>query len=216
MNNTPTTQVGELSSEHLRLPKIISDGDVRAAAAVLRQYYGARYPRVGETTEAYMGAWFDEFDPSGTRAEHPNEFTADDLVAVALLNTPINLTAGKMIRFDLRDEINTLLSQIPTNVALWEVNQPIDRTWPAWQLETLLLTKVKHIGLTRASKLIARKRPLLVFCQFFVGTKDTEKPALWTRKPAQRTRHHVHRTSTHVISECVTRYELPVKSTSRP
>jgi len=55
-----------------------------------------------------------------------------------------------------------------------------------------------------------------VFCQFFVGTKDTEKPALWTRKPAQRTRHHVHRTSTHVISECVTRYELPVKSTSRP
>lgn len=108
-----------------------------------------------------MGAWFDEFDPSGTRAEHPNEFTADDLVAVALLNTPINLTAGKMIRFDLRDEINALLSQIPTNVALWEVDQPIDRAWPAWQLETLLLTKVKHIGLTRASKLIARKRPLL-------------------------------------------------------
>ena len=84
----------------------------------------------------------------------------------------------------------------------------------AWSETAVILLISSGIPLPVPNDASAAEAP--VFCQFFVGTKDTEKPALWTRKPAQRTRHHVHRTSTHVISECVTRYELPVKSTSRP
>lgn len=148
------------SSEYLRLPAVIAGGDTDHARRLLRKYYGSRYPVAGEQPSTFTGAWFDEFDPSGTRDTHPNEFTGDDLVSLVLLNTPIGAKAGREILFERKEEISVLLSQIPTDVDLWNVSDPVDRSWPAWKLENLL-REVNSIGLTKASKLIARKRPRL-------------------------------------------------------
>lgn len=150
----------KLDSSSFRLPNVVARRDVQAAAKDLRIYYGARYRRDGEASRVFTGAWFDEFDPSGTRDQFPDEFTPDDLVAVSLLNTPIKMVSQQSLLVDLKEEISQLLAQLPLNVSLWEVQGPVDSAWEAWKLEDLLCD-VPEINVTRASKLIARKRPML-------------------------------------------------------
>lgn len=149
----------------LNLPELIKNRDVDGAVKVLRRYYGSCYP-VGDPAgqETFTGAWFDEFDPSENRDSHPNEFTADDLVSVALLNTPIGNTAAKSLLLDddLRADISALLGETSGADYIWEFDGPVDSSWSLWRLETLLTSRrVRGIGPTRASKLIARKRPHL-------------------------------------------------------
>lgn len=150
----------KLDSSSFRLPNVVERRDVQAAANDLRIYYGARYRRDGEEIRVFTGAWFDEFDPSGTRDQFPDEFTPDDLVAVSFLSTPIEMSSQQSLLVDLKEEISELLAQLPLNVSLWEVEGPVDRSWAAWRLEDLL-RRIPDIGVTRATKLIARKRPML-------------------------------------------------------
>lgn len=149
----------------LNLPVVIKDRDLAGAVEVLRTYYGARYP-VGSSAEqkSYTGAWFDEFDPSRTRSSHPNDFTSDDLVSVALLNTPIGNTAARslLLNEDLKADIGALLRETSDTDCLWGIEGPLDSSWSLWELENILRSRrVKGVGPTIASKLIARKRPHL-------------------------------------------------------
>ena len=149
----------------LKLPMLIEKWDTAGAVEVLQKYYGARYPVPGEPERTpYTGAWFDGFDPSGTRSGAPNDFTADDLVSVALLSTPNGNRAAKSLLLDegLKEEINLLLAETDRSDRIWDVEEEVEASWSLWKLETLLVSsKVKGVRVTRASKLIARKRPHL-------------------------------------------------------
>lgn len=103
---------------------LIEKRNTAGAVEVLRKYYGARYPVPGELERTtYTGAWFDGFDPSGTRSGAPNDFTADDLVSVALLSTPIGNRAAKSLLLDegLKEEINLLLAETDRSDRIWDV-----------------------------------------------------------------------------------------------
>ncbi|WP_417288627.1 DUF6308 family protein [Corynebacterium variabile] len=149
----------------LNLPALIEAWDLDGAVEVLRTYYGARYPKAGDRQPRlpYTGAWFDEFDLIGTRFDHPDEFTADDLVSVSLLNTPIKRESAEALLYDgaLRSKVSELLRKTRVSDCLWDVGVPLDSSWSLWELENLLIEKVKGVRYTRASKLIARKRPHL-------------------------------------------------------
>jgi hypothetical protein len=58
---------------------------------------------------------------------------------------------------------------------LWEAREPVDGQWAPWKSEELL-TSVRGIGVTTASKLIARKRPQLYPVNDKVG-RDLVRPA---------------------------------------
>lgn len=149
-----------MSENRVRLPEALdTKGTLDDAAGVLRKYYGNRYTMKG--TEPFTGAWFDDFDPSGTRASTPNEITADDLLSLSLLSTPVRGNAAVQILGPLKERITALLSQIPVDEKLSSYPEDVGpKDFPAWRLEDLL-REINGIGLTYASKIIARKRPHL-------------------------------------------------------
>ncbi|WP_312800835.1 DUF6308 family protein [Corynebacterium variabile] len=147
----------------LNLPEVIEKHDAGRAVASLRNYYWSRYPGDQPSEQkSYTGAWFDEFDPSGTRSSHPNEFTADDLVSVELLSVRVPGVAVRRLLLDpdFGKQITDLLERIPVGMPIWDAREPVDEDWAPWRLENLLRS-VDRIDVTTASKLIARKRPNL-------------------------------------------------------
>ena len=139
----------------ITIPHALTTDDPTAAASILRAYVGDPYP--GAT---YTGASFDDWDSTGTRAADVNVFTADDFVAIGLLSVDAGPFAARVLLRDRRDEFSQRLTAVGPDRELANEAGPIDRTWPAWRLETELLG-VRGIGLTIATKLIARKRPRL-------------------------------------------------------
>lgn len=153
-----------MAKNEFRLPAALEDGKEQEAAALLKKYYGSRYAVVTEIS-AYKvpltGAWFDDFDPSGTRGTSPDVVTADDLLSLSLLSTPVNGNAVHAILGPLSSKITALLEQIPVDETLASHHDEVTAdNFPAWRLENLL-REIHGIGLTYASKLIARKRPRL-------------------------------------------------------
>lgn len=166
----------------MNLPTLIENRNVDGAVEVLRSYYGARYPVENPAVpKHYTGAWFDEFDPSGTRGGYPNEFTAEDLVSVELLSVRVPGVAvcRLLLDSDFRRRVTELLEQIPVEIHLWEVREPIAASWAPWRLEELL-TSVPGLGVTTVSKLIARKRPLVYPVNDTV-VRDLVRPAEATK-----------------------------------
>ena len=102
----------------------------------------------------FAGSMFDSFgaNPSG-------EFTSDDFVAASLLDVRFGPASVQALLLDQR--ANPLLSKIPNDehVALW--NTELARDSAPWQLWDLLVG-IDGVGATRASKLMARKRPHLM------------------------------------------------------
>src|SRR5699024_10057474 len=78
--------------------------DSADACRVLHEYYHSGL---------YSGAHWDDFDPSGTRAESQDRFTADDLLACALLSTPIGGDAAVALLKTLPSKFDWLLARIP-------------------------------------------------------------------------------------------------------
>lgn len=147
-----------ISSKYIQLPAAVAEGNLELAEKVLRAYYGDRYISDTRSKKDRTGAWFDDFDPTNSREKYLYEISAEDLISISFLSTPISSTAALEIMYDHKEKIKKLLTQIPPDKPLWEVTEPIDKSWPAWQLE-ILLCDIHSIGPTRASKLIARKRP---------------------------------------------------------
>ncbi len=88
----------------------------------------------------------------------PGEITADDLLAVALLDI---IWRPRVVRFLLgsgRQRLSQMLAALPQAVDLWDASEDtlrrIDVLWDA-------LTAIDGIGTASATKLLARKRPRL-------------------------------------------------------
>ena len=121
------------------------DADVLATNA-LRRYFGPDDP--------YTGASFDTLSDG----EHPDRFTASDIVAVSMLSVTV---PAKTTLSLLGGEADELLSKIPADASLWTNPELLDRDGAAWQLWTLVAAH-HDVGRTIASKLLAAKRPALL------------------------------------------------------
>ncbi|WP_244427462.1 DUF6308 family protein [Gordonia amarae] len=146
---------GHDGEQAMQIPHALQSDDPTRAKNVLQAYFGDPYLHDG-----FTGASFDSWDSLGTRDADANVFTADDLIAVTLLSVNAGPRAAQALLRDRRAEFSPLLAEIGPDRDLADEPGPITPAWPAWRLENQLLT-VHGIGLTIASKLIARKRPRL-------------------------------------------------------
>lgn len=101
----------------------------------------------------FAGSLFDTFgnNPVG-------QFTSDDLVAASLLDVRFGPAAVQELL--VKGRANELLQDIPgdADATLWNTDLP--RGSAAWRLWDVLVG-IDEVGATRASKLMARKRPHL-------------------------------------------------------
>lgn len=133
-------------------------GNEDSALELLRTYYAP----LDADGRGYAGGRWDAFDPSGTRAASPQVFTADDLLACSLLSAPIPPEAMcQLLEGGSATGFNALLRDIPTGSDFVDV----DPDGPAFEPVHALFRAprgLRGVGETRATKLLARKRPFLV------------------------------------------------------
>lgn len=150
----------------MRLPDILHDDQIEDAAGLLSRYY-APLPATGLPR---TGSRFENWAGGGDAPEVVNEVTADDLVAVSFLSVKIPGSAAVGVLETYQDEVSDLLSRIPADLDL-SVLEPTDfgkvlgPGSPASELWDLLRGKRGGswgIGQTKASKIMARKRPQLI------------------------------------------------------
>jgi hypothetical protein len=111
---------------------------------------------------AYTGNQFHRLGGGGDVGPEANVFTPVDLIAVSMLDVHVPGEAALQILGPLSLKLTTLLSDIPTVVALEDSDESlIDDGSPADQL-WFELTRLPDVGRTIAGKLIARKRPRLI------------------------------------------------------
>lgn len=139
------------------LPPSLDEKKADEAVRVLHAYYAP----ISEGSGFTGGAW-DAFDPSGTRATSANTFTADDLVACALLGAPIHGRATVELLQRQRSRFEELLEAIGPDRDFIEVASADGPDFQAVRSLYSALQGLAGIGETRATKLIARKRPRLV------------------------------------------------------
>lgn len=120
----------------------------------IHQYFHPEQP--------FSGASFETLEAARSPA---NEFTGSDFYALACLAVDVPIVAGLDILGARAEEINGLLAQIPNtpigSLSKEEFNQHLGSDSPAMKLWKILIGYHK-IGATRASKLMARKRPHLI------------------------------------------------------
>lgn len=157
----PRKQVGMTREYHgIHLTDSFEDspeGHARATK-VLQHYFR---PLTGKNAGYTGGAW-DRFDPSGTRGNTTEVFTAEDVVACALLSAPIPGRAAVELLDTQQEHFAELLAQVGQDRDFVEVDAP---DGPEFQALVALFWNVcalPGVGLTRATKLCARKRPRLV------------------------------------------------------
>jgi hypothetical protein len=139
-------------------------GDMHAMSRNSRQRLGADLatPRLRDAVALY-------FDP-----EHPfagnmfdslgrnpaDAITSDDLLVVTLLDVRWSPLAVRRLLTDKAAKISELLGEIDDNTDLWADDGPaqLDAVNPLWDL----LCELPGVRDTRASKLLARKRPRLI------------------------------------------------------
>ncbi|MGD8151040.1 DUF6308 family protein [Ornithinimicrobium sp. Y1694] len=144
--------------EGVRLtPSLRSTGSDRAVA-VLQAYFAP----VGQGKDGFTGGAWDTFDPSGTRAISPNIFTADDILSSSLLSTPIDPRAALQLILTRRPRFESLLEQIGPDLEFVRLESTEEGPFRAVRTLYRELMTLPGIGETRATKLLARKRPLLV------------------------------------------------------
>jgi hypothetical protein len=134
-----------------------SDDAVRAAARRLGADLSA--PGLGDavatyyTDPAFAGMTFSDLGRNPR-----DEITADDLLAVALLDITWRPEVVRILLDRQRRELSSMLAALPDDVDLWdsddEVSTRIDAMWDA-------LVAIDGIGTASATKLLARKRPRL-------------------------------------------------------
>lgn len=105
----------------------------------------------------FTGAHFERLADHGEL----DRFTANDLVAVAMLGVDLPALAALHLLEDDAHSISGLLAQLPqSHDALWATDA-LAPDKPAWTLYYRLLDE-DGLGRTRASKLLAAKRPHLI------------------------------------------------------
>ena len=141
----------------LDLPSTLTEEENDQAVSYLRSYFAPWTPLSG-----YTGSRFERLGGGGDRPSVKNEFTAEDLAAVTLLSVRVPGGSALEILEDRRSYLSELLTEIPTDQHLEDVDPAqIVPSWAPWRLETELLS-IDGLGPTTVSKLIARKRPHLI------------------------------------------------------
>ncbi len=131
---------------------------IRRAAGRLRDTLTV--PGLGQAMAAY-------FDPAEgfagmsfcTLGENPPDaVTADDLLAVSLLDIAWRPEAVRQLLGGQAGPISAMLGAVPAGIDLWAASDPelatVDPLWDA-------LLEMPGVGTATASKLLARKRPAL-------------------------------------------------------
>lgn len=136
-------------------PPLIADSD-DDAVALLRRYYGSTYLDAG----CYTGAYFDSWAPQNRIADS-NRFTADDLVAITFLSVEVDARAARELLVTRAARLAELLDAVGPDRDLVGETHALTPDAPLRLLETELKS-IKDIGTTKATKLMARKRPRLV------------------------------------------------------
>ena len=126
------------------------------AVDLLRLYYGRPYLDSG----CYAGAYFDSWAPQD-RAANTNRFTADDLVAITFLSVNIKARAARELLVTRAARFTDLLEAVGPDRDLVNEGEALTDDTPIWVLEQELRS-IHDIGRTKATKLMARKRPRLV------------------------------------------------------
>jgi hypothetical protein len=119
-------------------------------------YYNPSPQSYGEAQGIlFAGRYFDELPDNEMEA-----FTVGDLAAASLLD--VRFGPHAVLELLERGTCNCLLAKIPADVALWEsTSEHLNRESAAWRLWRQLVS-IPGVSTTRASKLLARKRPLLM------------------------------------------------------
>lgn len=138
-------------------------GVVSTSPSSLRCYYGTRISNGSKAPdlEFYSGAYFDRFPGEEDRA--PNRFLPEDVLAPTLLSTKIPSNALVGLLYTESERFNEQLAAIP-HTRDGRTLDFFDATEEDLEIAFLLeksLTEFNGIGATRASKLIAHKRPFL-------------------------------------------------------
>jgi hypothetical protein len=134
-----------------------TDDAVRAAARRLEADLAA--DGLGRAVAAYFTApAFAGMTFSDLGCNPPGEITADDLLAVTLLDIVWRPQVVRILLGSQHGDLSGLLAAIPSEVDLWdaddEASKRIDAVWDA-------LVAIDGIGTASATKLLARKRPRL-------------------------------------------------------
>jgi hypothetical protein len=105
------------------------------------------------TAPAFAGMTF-----SNLGRNPADDITADDLLAVTLLDITWRPHVVRILLGSQHEELSAMLADIPSDLDLWdaddEVSKRIDVLWDA-------LMAIDGIGTASATKLLARKRPRL-------------------------------------------------------
>lgn len=139
----------------INLPPALLEGDDEKAVKALRRYYGHPYLESAPFTGAHFDSWAQQ-----NLDANPNRFTAEDLIAVSFLSISVKPLVARVLLDTDADRFAEMLEAIGPDRDLADVPGQIDNSWPAWRLDNAL-QELGHVGLTTASKLIARKRPRL-------------------------------------------------------
>jgi hypothetical protein len=134
-----------------------SDDAVRAAASRLRTDLAA--DGLGKAVDFYFTASaFAGMTFSDLGRNPRDEITADDLLAVSLLDITWRPQVVRIVLGSQHRELSSMLAAIPGDLDLWNaddgVAKRIDVLWDA-------LMAIDGIGTASATKLLARKRPRL-------------------------------------------------------
>lgn len=163
----------------MQIPKILTEEQTENAVLLLSNYYNE--PQSGKS-RIRNGARFDTWAGGGDAAAVADTITADDMLAASFLSVRFSPKAAIGILEEQREDVITLLSQIPADLDLADLTHDeykgvLGEESPAWQLWDLLrgkdLAKGWGIGPTKASKLLARKRPRLIPIWDSVVKKET-------------------------------------------
>ena len=139
-----------------------SDGLAAAQSAKQRLIANLSTPGLRDAVALY----FDETQPFAgltfdSLGNNPRDrIVADDLLAVTLLDVRWTPLAVRRLLYDQADEVSKLLVEVDDKTEIWapDSGQQLDAAEPLWKL-LYLLPGVRD---TRASKLLARKRPRLI------------------------------------------------------
>lgn len=144
-------------NKSVAVPPSLDNPDPERAVGILKAYYS----QVSGSSGYTGGAW-DSFDPSGTRFSSTNRYTADDLISCALLSTPIGGRAAIELLSGQGAEFTSLLEAIGPDRDFIDVESPDTSSFDAVRALFRALVALPGVGETRATKLLARKRPRLV------------------------------------------------------
>lgn len=150
----------------MKLPEILDSAHVEQAAALVTDYY----TKTNKRHEIRTGARFESWAGGGDAPAYINTITADDLIAVTFLSVDIPGPAAVGILETHKEEISAFLAQIPSTIELASVSVEdfaalLGADSAAVKLwKTLRQSNAQRwgVGQTIASKIMARKRPLLI------------------------------------------------------